>query len=52
MNKQEVIQLLSEVSQALNNISVKGEPNLMNLIGSINVIKEIIKSLSQEDKDS
>lgn len=39
--KNEIIQKLSAVINALNNVSVKGEQNLANLSGSISIIKEV-----------
>lgn len=47
--KNEIIQKLGAVINALNNISVKGEQNLANLSGSITVLKEIAAQINVSD---
>lgn len=44
----EINQKLGPVYQALNNITVMGETNLGNLVGSLQVIKEILVATSKE----
>lgn len=44
--KNEIIQKLSAVLNALNNVSVKGEQNLANLSGSITVLKEVAAQIN------
>ena len=39
--KNEIIQKLGAVINALNNVYVKGEQNLANLSGSITILREI-----------
>jgi hypothetical protein len=39
--KNEIIQKLGAVINALNNVSVSGEQNLANLSGSIAILKEV-----------
>lgn len=45
--KNEIMQRIVSVVNALNNISVKGEENLANLSGSISVLKEVAKMISE-----
>ena len=45
--KNEIMQRVASVINALNNISVKGEENLANLSGSITVLKETLGMLSK-----
>lgn len=47
--KNEIIQKLGAVINALNNVSVKGEQNLANLSGSIGVLKEVVGQISAYD---
>lgn len=44
--KTEIIQKLSAVINALNNIYVKGEQNLANLSGSITILKELAEQIN------
>lgn len=39
--KNEIIQRIASVINALNNVTVKGESNLANMSGSITVLREI-----------
>ena len=47
--KNEMIQKISAVINALNNIYVKGEQNLANLSGSITVLKEVAEQINACD---
>ena len=47
--KNEIIQKLSAVINALNNIYVKGEQNLANLSGSIGVLREVVEQIGCTD---
>lgn len=53
--KNEMIQKIGAVINALNNIYVKGEQNLANLSGSITVLKEVAEQINTcafaEDKE-
>ena len=44
--KDEIMQRIISVINALNNVTVKGEQNLANLSGSITVLKEAANLLS------
>ena len=44
--KEDIMQKLSAVINALNNVSVCGKVNLGNMAGSINVLEEIAATLS------
>lgn len=44
--KEELIQQLGLIIQALNNVSVSGETNLANLSGSIQMLKQLATVLS------
>lgn len=44
--KNEIIQKLGAVINALNNVYVKGEQNLANLSGSITILKEIAEQMN------
>lgn len=44
--KNEIIQKLGAVINALNNVYVKGEQNLANLSGSITILKEIAEQVN------
>lgn len=44
--KEEIMQRIISVINALNNVSVKGEQNLANLSGSITVLKEAANLIS------
>ena len=44
--KEEMIQQLGLIIQALNNVSVSGETNLTNLSGSIQMLKQLATVLS------
>ncbi|MDO4562218.1 MAG: hypothetical protein Q4C12_00130 [Clostridia bacterium] len=44
--KNEMIQKLGAVINALNNVYVKGEQNLANLSGSITILKEVAEQLN------
>lgn len=43
--KDEIMQRLAAVLNALNNVSVNGRSNLVNLSGSIGIVEEITKML-------
>lgn len=43
--KDEIMQRLAAVLNALNNVSVNGRSNLVNLSGSIGIIEEVAKML-------
>ena len=45
--KNEIMQRIVSVINALNNVSVKGEENLANLSGSITILKEVAAMISQ-----
>ncbi len=45
--KNEIIQRIMSVINALNNVSVKGEQNLANMSGSITVLRETANMISQ-----
>lgn len=47
--KDEIMQRLVAVANALNTIPVSGKQNLANLSGSINVIEEILGMLENAD---
>lgn len=47
--EQHVIQNITAVLNALNNISVSGKQNLGYLVGSISALEEIISALNKED---
>jgi len=54
--KNEIIQRIVSVINALNNVSVKGEQNLANLSGSITVLREVAEmvaaaKIEEETKD-
>ena len=44
--KNEIIQKLGAVINALNNVYVKGEQNLANLSGSIAILKEVAEQVN------
>ena len=44
--KNEIMQKISAVLNALNNISVNGKNNLVNLSGSISVLEEVANALN------
>lgn len=44
--KNEIIQKLGAVINALNNVYVKGEQNLANLSGSITILREIAEQIN------
>lgn len=44
--KNEIIQKLGAVINALNNVYVKGEQNLANLSGSITILKEVAEQVN------
>ena len=45
--KNEIMQRVVSVINALNNVSVKGETNLANLSGSITLLREVASILAQ-----
>lgn len=47
--KNEIIQKIGAVINALNNVYVKGEQNLANLSGSITILKEVAEQISVSD---
>lgn len=47
--KNEIIQKLGAVINALNNVYVKGEQNLANLSGSIGVLREVAEQIGTAD---
>lgn len=47
--KDEIMQRLVAVANALNTIPVSGKQNLANLSGSINVIEEVLGMLENAD---
>lgn len=47
--KDEIVQRLAAVANALNTIPVSGKHSLASLIGSINVIDEVIDMLENAD---
>lgn len=47
--KDEIMQMLIAVLNALNSISVSGKPNLANLSGSIAIIEEITGMLENAE---
>jgi len=54
--KNEIMQRIVSVINALNNVSVKGEQNLANLSGSITVLREVAEmvaaaKIEEETKD-
>lgn len=49
--KEELIKKLSTVIGALNNVSVNGRQNLVNLSGSIAIIEEVIIALGDSKVD-
>lgn len=44
--KNEIMQRIVSVINALNNVSVKGEQNLANLSGSITVLREVAEMVA------
>lgn len=44
--KNEIMQKIGAVINALNNVSVMGEQNLANMSGSITVLKEVVSQLN------
>ncbi len=49
MNEEIKTQLV-QVLQALNSISVSGRANLANLAGSISVLEDILRQISQKEE--
>ena len=47
--KEQIMQNLSAVIGALNNITVSGKNNLSNLAGSISVLEEVLSALAQAE---
>ena len=47
--KDEIMQRLLSVINALNNVSVKGENNLANLSGSITILREVAGMVANAD---
>lgn len=47
---EEIRTQLAQVLQALNSISVSGKANLANLAGSISVLEDILRQLSEEEQ--
>lgn len=47
--KEEIMQRLIAVANALNTVPVSGKQNLANLSGSINIIEEVIGMLDSAD---
>ena len=47
--KDEIMQRLVAVANALNTITVSGKQNLANLSGSINIIEEVLNMLDGAD---
>lgn len=45
--KNEIMQRIVAIINALNNVSVKGEDNLANMSGSITILKEVAALISQ-----
>jgi len=50
--KNEIIQKLGAVINALNNVYVKGEQNLANLSGSITILKEVAEQLGYSNANN
>lgn len=48
--KDEILQTITSVIGALNNIEVKGRQNLMNLVGAIGVLEELAQKISMQGK--
>ena len=48
-NKEELIQKLSAVINALDNVEVKGRVNLMNLSGCIALLDEVCQDIANMD---
>lgn len=46
--KNETIQKISMAINALNNVTVSGEQNMQNLLGSIAVMREIVEQMKKE----
>lgn len=49
MEHKEIIEQLGAVLQALNGTSVRGKQNLTNLIGSIQVLENVVAQLEAEN---
>lgn len=47
MKNEEVISRINMAIMAMNNISVSGKTNLMNLSGSITILEDVISTLSR-----
>ena len=45
--KNEIIQRIVSVINALNNVTVKGEQNLANMSGSITLLREVAEMLAK-----
>lgn len=46
--KNETIQKISMAINALNNVTISGEQNMQNLLGSIAVMREIVEQMKKE----
>jgi len=51
MDYTQKMQNIQQVIVALNNIDVKGKNNLANLMGSINILEEILTAMSKEQEE-
>ena len=47
--KEEIVQRIVSVINALNNVYVKGEQNLANLSGSITILRETAEMIGKAD---
>lgn len=50
MSNEEMKRRLSQVLQALNNVTVSGKVNLSNLTGSIAILEDIFQSIPEEEQ--
>ena len=48
--KENIIQNINAVINALNNVTVCGKQNLYNLSGSINILEDIVSYIERECK--
>ena len=48
--KENIIQNITAVINALNNVTVCGKQNLYNLSGSINILEDIVSYIERECK--
>ena len=45
--KDNILQSLMSVVDALNNVSVRGEANMSNVLGSINALRQVMQAIHE-----